>query len=860
MNKMDQTKTDLNIVDAPTEENKNYRRRGYGFIFFVMALSLLGVMTLNYFGIEFDYLVQFGLTFTGIFGLVWLILFIAGYARFGIDQESIQNFEAVADGLRDGVVVTDGSGGVVYSNAAYAKLTKLIKQAEDAYKSPPEIAFSGSSEISAELYNLANAAKNGLSHYAEVRLLSAGHGGVEKSVWVSIQISKIDSGDFIGGALWQIQDISGRSDHQELMINKLRQTIDYLEDAPVGFLSSSPDGEISFMNSTLARWLGGVNGNDFERKKMSQVVGDNGAMIINYQNKNFEPTENFNIDQTVMVDFIKKNGASFPAKILHRVKVEHGEVKKVSSFIMPATNLNDKMADVNADVLFSRFFNNAPLGMAALDENGVILSANPAFRELFDAQNVNDCLLTDMVAQSSSKSIERAVEQALVGKIEAVPIDFISGKDGQNSGQLFFNRVRTGEGTDANDVGNIQLVVYVYDTTQQRTLEAQFSQGQKMQAIGQLAGGIAHDFNNFLTAILGNCELLLSNIKPSDPSFADLMGIKNNANRSAGLVRQLLAFSRRQTLRPTLVILSDLISDMNLLFDQLKGNNVVINIYHGRDLGLVKVDYNQLEQVLMNLVVNASHAMPKGGEISIKTSNISANEVRELDRSEIDIEDYVVISVEDTGTGMVESVRRKIFEPFYTTKETGKGTGLGLSTAYGVIKQTGGYIYVESEEGVGTKFSIYLPRQYPSEEALKELSEQRNKSKEKLKDLSGKGTILLVDDEEGVRSFAVRALQARGYNMLEAEDGVEALALLEAYEGRIDLIISDVMMPEMDGPTMHKNLPEKYKQTTTIFMSGYAEEAYRDRIAEDAKVGFLSKPVGIKQLAETVKLYIDSCD
>ncbi|MGL1922193.1 MAG: ATP-binding protein [Hyphomicrobiales bacterium] len=860
-------KTDLADANMPNYEqligrSMNYKRRGWGFVIFVLLLSAIAAIAIGFFEVKFSNFVNLFLTLFGVFGLVWFVLYVSGYARFGLDETQTLSFAGVADGLKDAIVITANDGSVVYSNDAYVKLAYQGKNDKNNGMNPPEIAFAGNNEISDELYKLANAAKNGQEYYAEMRLKMAVADGdsLLKSQWVSAQVTKITSGNFKGGALWQIQDISNRSDRQEMMINKLKQTIDYLDDAPVGFLSSRPNGEILFMNGTLTRWLGGKKNNEFEQNKLKHVVGDNGAMVLNPQSLNFENKDNVNIDQTLHVDFMKSDGQSFPAKILHRVKVQQGELNKINSFVLPEANLNDKLADVNAEMLFSRFFNYAPLGMAALDKDGVILSANPAFIKLFEKQKVTNNSLIDLVSKDSQEPIKKAIGQAMVGDVEAVPIDFASGEEEKNSGQLFFNRVRAGIGKTDGGAENVQMIAYLFDTTTQRTLEAQFAQGQKMQAIGQLAGGIAHDFNNVLTAILGNCELLLSNIKSSDPTFADLMGIKSNANRAASLVGQLLAFSRRQTLRPSLVTLSDLLSEMRLLFDQLKGKNVKITMKHGRELGWVKVDHNQLEQVLMNLVVNAGHAMPKGGEVVIKTTNVNAREIRDLDRKEMEIQDYVLISVKDTGTGMPPDVQRKIFLPFYTTKEMGKGTGLGLSTAYGIIKQTGGYIYVESEEGVGTEFTIYLPRQYPDEETLKEMRETKQKTKEKLKDLSGKGTILLVDDEEGVRSFAVRALQARGYDMLEADDGTTGLELLESHEGKIDLIISDVMMPGMDGPTMYNNLPEKYKHVTTIFMSGYAEEVYRDQIAEDANIGFLSKPVGIKKLAETVKLYISEND
>ncbi|HBQ34272.1 MAG TPA: hybrid sensor histidine kinase/response regulator, partial [Ochrobactrum anthropi] len=308
-------------------------------------------------------------------------------------------------------------------------------------------------------------------------------------------------------------------------------------------------------------------------------------------------------------------------------------------------------------------------------------------------------------------------------------------------------------------------IISAVETTEQKALENQMAQSQKMQAVGQLAGGIAHDFNNVLTAIIMSSDLLLTNHRASDPSFPDIMNIKQNANRAASLVRQLLAFSRRQTLRPEVLDLTDVLADLRMLLARLVGKDIELKIDHGRDLWPVKADLGQFEQVAVNLAVNARDAMPDGGEITLRTRNVSTQEVAKLHYRDLPEADYVVFEVEDTGTGIPADVLEKIFEPFFTTKEVGKGTGLGLSMVYGIIKQTGGFIYCDSEVGKGTTFKIFLPRLIEEKRADDAPVVVKEKKVEKAIDLSGSATVLLVEDEDAVRMGGVRALQSRGYTV-----------------------------------------------------------------------------------------------
>jgi two-component system cell cycle sensor histidine kinase/response regulator CckA len=405
--------------------------------------------------------------------------------------------------------------------------------------------------------------------------------------------------------------------------------------------------------------------------------------------------------------------------------------------------------------------------------------------------------------------------------------------------------------SDADGEGESALV-YALDTTEQRQLEQQFAQAQKMQAVGQLAGGVAHDFNNVLQAILGYSDLLLANHRPTDPAFQDIMQIKQNANRAASLVRQLLAFSRRQTLRPEVLHLSDTLNDLSMLLKRLLGERVDLDLRHGRDLWPVKADVNQFEQVIVNLAVNARDAMPQGGKLTIRTDNVTEEEVRRLNLTGMPPADSVLIEMSDTGTGIPPEVMDKIFEPFFTTKEVGKGTGLGLSTVFGIIKQSGGFIYVDSVVGKGTSFRIYLPRHVPT---AQEIAEEKAEpaAKPPAADLTGQGTILLVEDEDPVRAVNARALTARGYTVLEAASGVEALQIIEESETSVDLVVSDVVMPEMDGPTLLRELRTRYPDLKVIFVSGYAEDAFKKNLPEGESFNFLAKPFSLKQLVETVK-------
>ncbi len=419
-------------------------------------------------------------------------------------------------------------------------------------------------------------------------------------------------------------------------------------------------------------------------------------------------------------------------------------------------------------------------------------------------------------------------------------------KSSDRSAQLFASPFR------ASHEGAPQAILYLVDTSAQKALETQFQQAQKMQAIGQLAGGVAHDFNNLLQAIIGNCDLLLMRHAAGDPSFAEINEVRQNSVRAAGLVRQLLAFSRQQTLQPRVLALADTMTELSLLLRRLLGERVTLKFEQAPDLWQVRADEGQISNAIVNLVVNARDAMPpEGGTVTIRISNATLAHARPIGAGLMAPGEYVLIEVADTGRGIPPENLAKIFEPFFTTKPVGHGTGLGLSTVYGVVKQTGGFIDVKSAVSRGATFEIYLPRYVATEGAPEAVVEEPERAAHR--DITGQDTILLVEDEDAVRSFAARALRMRGYTVLEAPGGDVALEIVRKHQGTIDLVISDVVMPNMDGPTMVRAALKLRPEMRVIFISGYAEDTFRRTEEKVEDLHFLPKPFGLKQLVAKVK-------
>ncbi len=502
-------------------------------------------------------------------------------------------------------------------------------------------------------------------------------------------------------------------------------------------------------------------------------------------------------------------------------------------FLLPGIAPTERLPDGWA------FFDELPVPLLKLKRDGDIQLSNRPARDLLGVETCAGVVLSDLM-EGLGRSIPDWLKDAASGRGGVTP-EFLRVRrdDRETFVQVTLNR--------ATEAGETVLIAVLSDATKLKSLEAQFVQSQKMQAIGQLAGGVAHDFNNLLTAITGHCDLLLLRHDQGDTDYADLVQINQNANRAAALVSQLLAYSRKQTLRPQVMDLRDMLSDLMHLLNRLVGEKMVLSLSHDPVLWSIRADKRQLEQVLMNLVVNARDAMPDGGEIEITTENLTLDDPLRRDRAMVAPGRYVRVTVQDDGVGITPDKVQKVFEPFYTTKRAGEGTGLGLSTAYGIVKQTGGFIFVDSEPGEGARFQLL----FPAYEAM--ASETQVKSETSPVDAQRDGIVLLVEDEAPVRAFASRALQMRGLTVLEADSAETALDLLSDERLHVDVFLSDVVMPGMDGPSWVIHALKARPATRVVFMSGYAEETFGEIQAGIPNSVFLPKPFSLTELTETVQ-------
>jgi len=483
-----------------------------------------------------------------------------------------------------------------------------------------------------------------------------------------------------------------------------------------------------------------------------------------------------------------------------------------------------------------------PIGLALVDRDGRFLTMNGAFRQAAGLKGSRMPVYPgDLVMKEDKAAVADAVRRNARGPAMSGDLAVRLTHQGSEPVALTIAGLR--------GLGDAAVLLLLKDNSEEAKLKRQVAQATKMQMVGQLAGGVAHDFNNILTAIIGHCDLMLMRHSPGDSDYDDIQQIKSNSNRAAGLTRQLLAFSRQQTLRPQVLQLPDVVSEVSHLLKRLLGETVELVVKHGRNLGPIRADPGQLEQVIVNLAVNARDAMAAkgGGTLTIQTYAVKADQVAELGSDILPIADYSALSVTDTGTGIPPGVLGKIFEPFFTTKEIGKGTGLGLSTVYGIVKQSGGFIFADSKVDEGTRFVIYLPVHREEAGAAK----ARKSDKAKKDELWGSGTVLLVEDEPMVRSVAERALTRHGYTVITADSGEDALEILAKNEP-VDLLISDVVMPGMDGPTMVREARLSRPELKILFMSGYAEEQLRKSI-DIENVNFLPKPFSVVELAEAAR-------
>lgn len=387
------------------------------------------------------------------------------------------------------------------------------------------------------------------------------------------------------------------------------------------------------------------------------------------------------------------------------------------------------------------------------------------------------------------------------------------------------------------------------DITELRQVEERFLQAQKMEAVGRLAGGVAHDFNNLLTVILGQTDLALGELAPAHPAAVGLRDVRDAAERAAGLTQQLLAFSRQQLVEPVVFSVNQGVTDVESIVRRLVGEDVEVVTRLAPDAGSVKADRGQFDQLVMNLVVNARDAMPQGGSLTLETANVTLDDGYANSRPEVQAGEYVMLAVSDTGTGMTDEVKARIFEPFFTTKELGKGTGLGLATCFGIVKQAGGHLSAYSEVGVGTTFRVYLPRESSIE--------QKREQAEPVELPRGEETILLVEDDQSVRTVAARLLRIQGYKVLQARDGEEAMRSLESHGGPIDLLLTDVVLPKMGGRELAEQVQAKRPGIALLFASGYTDDVVFHHRLLDHEIALLHKPFTRDSIARKVRDVLD---
>ena len=545
------------------------------------------------------------------------------------------------------------------------------------------------------------------------------------------------------------------------------------------------------------------------------------------------------LDEETAADYIKEGAADYvlktrltrlPAALVRALERRRAQV---------ATDAAHK-ALLGSEAKFAKAFNANPSGMAITTLEGRVVDVNEAFLRMlgYERDEALGRTTVELGLWPSQAERTRVIQEAQThGRVQTVEIESRT-KEGARRTLLYSAELIELDGAP-------HFLVLTTDITERRQLEEQLRQAVKMEAVGRLAGGIAHDFNNLLTAIIGSADLLLEDLDPESPARDDVAEIRRAGERAAQLTRQLLAFSRQQPLTPRVIDVNALVADMDRLLRRLIGEDVELRTVLTPDLGAVRADAGQLEQVIMNLAVNARDAMPRGGKLTIETANADLDEAYTLDHVSVRPGPCVMIAVSDTGSGMDRETLAHLFEPFFTTKEVGKGTGLGLATVYGIVKQSGGHVWVYSEPGRGTTFKIYLPLVIEPVEGLGPATAPVT--------LQGSETVLVVENEAPVRELARRMLEAKGYAVLTAATPADALALVERHKEPIHLAVTDVILPGMDGPELARRLEKAQPGLRVLFVSGYANEAIVHQGVLDPGVAYLPKPFTADALARKVR-------
>ncbi len=746
----------------------------------------------------------------------------------GPEERERQLLREVMEASRSARLIVDGANDTVLKNTRFDELCARVGHGD--FTAVLKI-FAQEDETRAHFYNLAEQAHRGLMDQIQLKIRRD-----EQDVWIKITAQPVPG--WAGHVHWRFDDITEDYARNWAVAEEREKLIDFTDNAPVGFFSVDEQGRFVFVNATFARWVGESIETLLNNRRLHHYLQDPPRNAQAY-----EIVEGGGVRQVAELKIKGQQGRVFLASVTQTVVHEPDGRVRTRAVVndLTAERAMRQALEVSED-RFEKFFADAPLGIVIINQDHVVEDCNQVMASLvgkkieaIESQNV-----FEMIDKADWQHVKNILSKVARNESNLDPVEVkLWSSDLRQSfpSRLYARKI----------TGSQSIALHFIDLTQQKNLESQFIQSQKMQAVGQLAGGVAHDFNNLLTAIIGFCDLLLLRHKPGDPSFADIQQIKQNSNRAANLVRQLLAFSRQQTLRPKVQDITDILTELAHLLRRLIGVQIDLKLVHGDDLGFVRVDGGQMEQVLVNMAVNARDAMPQGGTLTIETARVTTREPIHYGEDVMAPGDWVRIRVRDTGTGIPPEILQRIFEPFFTTKDVGQGTGLGLATVYGIVRQSGGYLQVESVVGEGTTFSIYLPRLVELEVS----DDAPATTSESVSDLTGSARILLVEDEDAVRAFGARALTNKGYEVLTAETGEAGWSVFENLDRPVDLMVTDVMMPGMDGPTLAKKIRDKQPDLKIIFVSGYTEDKLKDHM--DDNTFFLPKPFTLKELAAKVK-------
>ncbi|HEY9078929.1 PAS domain-containing protein [Magnetovibrio sp.] len=795
-------------------------------------------------------------------GAAFTVAFAWSLGRRSRSDEEAALVHLAAGETGSPLMLSNAQGRVLYANQAFRSLFQRNAAAEI----PNALRFfEQDADSPLTVRRMLAAAASGAKDWAELPFALIGGA---KSWW---QLAARPAGGPRSGLVcWTARDVTARRELDEVRRAEEAVLADLLDNLPVGFFSVDGTGRMVYANETLCKWLGirlsdirdqGLGFAEFVAELMPSDDpdddGDNGQVIL-------QP----------------RDGLSFKAFLLQSGRTgDSGELLYTRSIVVrdlvkkqppPETAVvahpgaDEDLSDIARRLYW--LFDEAPVAIAMLDMKANITDCNGAFLKMLGLHkdDVQGLPFTERLAKEDRGEVGGQLSKVVMGIMRAAHLDVrMPARGGREiTASLYASRMEDGFGEVTG------LILHFIDTTEHKHLEVQFAQSQKMQSIGQLAGGIAHDFNNLLTAMIGFSDLLLTRHGPEDPSFNDINQIRQNAVRATSLVRQLLAFSRKQTLEPQIIEPKEKLSELSEVLSRLLGPTIDLNIEHSRDLGAIRVDPTQFDQVILNLAVNARDAMPGGGTLTIRTANLSLDEPVQRGMELVPAGEYVTLDVIDTGEGIRKEDMSRIFEPFFSTKEVGEGTGLGLSTVYGIVHQTGGHVFVDSAPGEGAAFTVCLPRYFeedaatataiaetPAETVPDGAPEPELKAEREGidGDLTGVGTILLVEDEDAVRMFGSRALRNKGYTVLEAANGEEALEVINATDKQIDLIVTDVVMPGMDGHTLVQFVRQEMPDMKVILISGFAENVIPGGIPADSSFHFLPKPFSLKDLAAKVK-------